>query len=222
MPEYAARDDVVAMLHDKTLVMVVGPTAMGKSTVMNEATKLDAEFARVSGVTTRAPRPNDEPGLYRYLSQAEADRLIAARELVQYAIFPTTGMLYGTEPRDFPGRFNLLDTLYNAVEPAMKLPFNRHVVVSLTAPAEAWQEWLSYRYPSRTDEYYKRLQEAKQSLEWSLAQSANHHWLVNQPDQLQETARQLIAVARGERTAQETPSEARNLLQTVNDLLSYG
>ncbi len=221
MNPYRPRPDVVEALHGKSLVMIVGPAAVGKSSIMNEAIRYDAGFARVSGLTTRQRRPDDEPGLYRYVSSQEAERLIAKGQLVQYVIHPTTGKLYGTENVDFPGYYNLQDTLSTSVNSYFELPFARHVLISLCAEPSVWRQWFEARYPTPGDERNKRLREAKSSIEWSLTRTDDHHWLVNRPDQLSATAEQLVAIARGAQASGAAPDEARALLATVNDLLSY-
>ncbi len=206
-------------LSDKTLVMIVGPTAIGKSSLMNEVVKLDADFARVSGFTTREPRSNDEPGLYRYLTSAAARQLIEHGEVVQFAIHPTTGDMYGTQPQDYPRRFNLLDTLSTVVGGMQALPFQNVVTISLTTDPSAWKSWLLARYPDVSEQRTKRLQEAIQSIEWSLAQTSQHYWLVNTPNDLRSTASQLIAIVRGRTGPTNPPAEAAKLLSTAQSLL---
>lgn len=221
MSHYHPREEVLQQLHGKTLVMVVGPAAIGKSSLMNEAIRLDHTFARVSGLTTRVARPNDEPGLYRYVSEDDARQLIGQRELVQYVVHPTTGKLYGTEARDYPADFNLQDTLSASVDFYRTLPFGRHVLVSLTTDPTAWQTWLQRRYPQVSPERDKRLQEARMSIEWSLSQAGEQHWLVNRPGDLSRAATELIAIARGHQRPQQPPAEVHAMLATVKDLLSY-
>ena len=68
------------------LTVVSGPTAVGKGTVV---ARLKAEhpeiFVSVSA-TTRAPRPGEIDGVhYRFVSEAEFDRLIAENSLLEWA-----------------------------------------------------------------------------------------------------------------------------------------
>jgi len=182
-------------LQDKTLVMLVGPSAVGKSTLMNVVVKQSDSFKRVSGFTTRAPRTNDEPGLYRYVTSEEAKERIRDNRLVQYAVHPSTGVIYGTEPSDYPGKYNLLDTLSSVVLELRTLPFQTSITISLTAPAEQWRTQFLTRYPTQSEDALKRLAEAKLSIEWSLAQTDNHVWLNNPRGKLQHTAQRLIAIA---------------------------
>lgn len=201
--------------------MLVGPTAVGKSTLMNEVVKLDAEFARVSGFTTRQPRDNDEPGMYRYVSSAVARRMIEQDDVVQFAIHPTTGDIYGTQLVDYPKTFNLLDTLSTVVDGLQSMPFQRTVTVSVTTEPAAWQAWLLDRYPQASEERTNRLEEARQSIEWSMQQRADHFWLVNRPNDLATTAQELIAIVHSGTGTSEPPHQAQDLLNSVNSLLSY-
>lgn len=211
----------IERLRTKTLVMLVGPTAVGKSTIMNVVFKQDARFARVSGFTTRQPRPNDEPGLYRYLNMDTANAMIGAGELLQHAVNPANGHMYGTSIEDYPGIYNMKDTLSSAVSEFRTLPFERHVVISLTVPANTWQAWLLSRYPEPGTERENRLREAKASIEWSLEQTSDHAWLVNHSGDARAVAAELVALATGTKATQLTPNEPIRMLQMIDDLLSY-
>jgi guanylate kinase len=209
------------LLSDKTLVMIVGPTSVGKSSLMNEVVTLNPDYARVSGFTTRQRRSNDEPGLYRYVNESEAQAIIASPDLIQYAINPANNKLYGTTTMGYPGRVNLQDTLSGAVAFYTSVPFKRHVVISLCAEPDAWTDWLNARYPGSGIERRNRLKEAVASIEWSLAQSDDHLWLVNRRNELPKTARQLISLVDDHAAQGPAPIEATNLLKAAKTLLSY-
>ena len=217
---YIPSPEVAEQLKEKTLIMIVGPTAVGKSTLMNKVVQLHPDFSRVSGVTTRPPRPNDEKGMYRYITDDQANDMIHARSLVQYAVFPTTGMLYGSEPIDYPGAFNMLDMLSGAVGDTLRLPFKRHIVVSLTAEPDAWLKWADQRFLAKDDEYRRRMQEAVMSIEWSLDQGPSHAWIVNDPTNIDTSAHHLITTALGGTTNTSSGRYcAQRLLQTIRSLL---
>jgi len=69
------------------LVVLAGPTAVGKGTV---AATVRAEHPEVwisVSATTRRPRPGEVDGVhYRFVSDEEFDRMIAAGELLEHAV----------------------------------------------------------------------------------------------------------------------------------------
>lgn len=204
-----------------TLVMVVGPSSIGKSTLMNEVVGLDPRFGRVRSFTTRPPRANDEPGQYIYLTDQELSQRANSGKVITDVIYPTTGFHYGTVAESFSNSINLLDTLAHSVADYRRLPFARTITVSLTTEPQAWSEWLKERFPNGGDDYIKRLEEAIASITWSLKQTSDHHWLVNRPDALNRTAEILIELVNSGEPTSTTPPEAKTLLATAENLLSY-
>ncbi|MEP6631104.1 MAG: guanylate kinase, partial [Lapillicoccus sp.] len=69
------------------LVVLAGPTAVGKGTV---AAYVRAHFPDVwlsVSMTTRAPRPGEVDGVhYHFVDDEEFDRLVAAGEFLEYAV----------------------------------------------------------------------------------------------------------------------------------------
>jgi guanylate kinase len=207
-------------LSEKTAVLLVGPTAVGKSTVMNAALQLDERFSRATGFTTRAPRPNDEPGQYRYLARRDVEDMQASGDLLQFAHNPANDQLYGTTVADFPNEYNMKDTLSSAVQEFESLPFKACRVISLTVEADAWHQWLLSRYPERSAERTQRLQEALISITWSLSRTHNHHWLINSPGQELRVARELIDSVLQPSKSSPAPKQAIEMYQRITDLLS--
>lgn len=155
------------------LVMLVGPAAVGKTHIIKATTDLDRSFSPVSVFTTRDKRPDDDPDLFSYYKHtnegvgALLDR-IEHREVVNYAIHPTTGNIYGTVPEDYHSDYNMLATLANGVEQFLQLPFKSKHVIGVSAEPAVWARWFNSRYPKDEDRR-KRLAEAILSLDWLLA-----------------------------------------------------
>ena len=80
------------------LVVLSGPSGVGKSSVVQAAlAKLPQTWLSVS-VTTRAPRPGEVHGVnYLYVSNEEFDQMLERSELLEWAEF--AGNRYGT-PRE--------------------------------------------------------------------------------------------------------------------------
>lgn len=206
-------------LADKTLVMLVGPTAVGKSTVMHHAVAIDPRFSYVRSFTTRPDR-GDGVSTYRHITEAEAERLQTSGGALTYFRHPTTGHVYGTTTESYQTEYNLLDTLSGSVALYRDLPFKRCVVMSITTNPDAWQTWVQSRYPEPSQERTKRLREAIKSIEWSLAQTDSHLWLINRADHPKDTADCLIRLATNDATSPDTPAEATGLKRRAERLLS--
>lgn len=217
---YHANDTALTSLEEKTLIMIVGPTSIGKSTLMQKIAEIDKEFSYVQAFTTR-PRRSDAPSTYRHISETEAANLYKNHQAITYIPHPTTGYIYGTDHASYKTTYNLLDTMSGSVQLYRGLPFAKTVTISITAELHDWKRWLGQRFPEESHELHQRLVEAKTSIEWSLNQNHDHAWLVNSESGLEDCARRVIDHARGRHALSETaPHQATDLLAYVENLLS--
>ena len=77
------------------LVVVSGPSGVGKSTVVARALELDPGIWLSVSATTRIPRSGEQDGReYFFVDDAEFDRLVATDGLLEWASF--AGHRYGT------------------------------------------------------------------------------------------------------------------------------
>ena len=78
------------------LVVLAGPTAVGKGTVAAAVRQDHPEVWISVSATTRAPRPGEQDGVhYLFVDDAEFDRLIAEDRLLEWAVVHGTHR-YGT------------------------------------------------------------------------------------------------------------------------------
>jgi guanylate kinase len=78
------------------LVVLAGPTAVGKGTVAAEVRATHPEVWISVSATTRRPRPGEQHGVhYWFVSDDEFDRMVAAGELLEFALVHGTAR-YGT------------------------------------------------------------------------------------------------------------------------------
>jgi guanylate kinase len=78
------------------LVVLAGPTAVGKGTVSAYIRNHHPEIQLSVSATTRAPRPGEIDGVhYFFVSDAEFDRMITAGELLEWAVVHNS-YRYGT------------------------------------------------------------------------------------------------------------------------------
>ena len=81
------------------LVVLAGPTAVGKGTVAARVREDHPEVFLSVSVTTRSPRPGEQDGVhYWFVSDEEFDAMIAANELLEWAVVHQAAR-YGTPRR---------------------------------------------------------------------------------------------------------------------------
>lgn len=207
-------------LSKKILIPLVGPSSVGKTTVMRAVVDTHPEFRRSSGFTTRPRREDEESDTYRFLENSEQQRNDIIKQfqdgkLIQFAIHPTTGNLYGTNLDDYSAKFNLLDTLSSEVVNFQSLGFAACRTVMIVASPSDWQQRFDSRGFDR-DEAMKRTQEGIESLRWGLDQHGSVRWLENKESQIGDTVEHIVAIANNE--LHENDEQARRV---GDELLEY-
>lgn len=77
------------------LLIVSGPSGVGKGTVLAELFKLSSDFVVSVSATTRAPREGEQDGVnYFYKTKEEFEKMIEENMLLEYASY--NGNYYGT------------------------------------------------------------------------------------------------------------------------------
>jgi len=80
------------------LVVISAPSGAGKTSLLREIFARNPEIRFSVSATTRPPRPEERDGVdYFFVSEEEFDRLIAAKEFIEWAV--VHGCRYGT-PRN--------------------------------------------------------------------------------------------------------------------------
>jgi guanylate kinase len=77
------------------LTVLSGPSGVGKGSVIAAVRRRHPDVWLSVSVTTRAPRPGEREGVeYHFVDQVEFDRMTAAGELLEHAVY--AGHSYGT------------------------------------------------------------------------------------------------------------------------------
>jgi guanylate kinase len=81
--------------HAARLVVLSGPSGVGKSTVVRELRAHHPELWLSVSATTRFPRPGEKDGVhYRFVSRERFEQMVAEGDMLEWAEF--AGNLYGT------------------------------------------------------------------------------------------------------------------------------
>lgn len=77
------------------LVLIIGPSGVGKSVILQELRKRHPELVFPRSATTRPRREGEGSDLYRFLSEQEFDDLLSRDEVIEWATVHG-GARYGT------------------------------------------------------------------------------------------------------------------------------
>jgi guanylate kinase len=167
---YLPNKSVLDNLSQVTFVAVVGPTAVGKTTLMNAAAARCPALHPVLTTTTRMLREDEENDVdIHYRTPEEMKQRIAAGEYVQVAPSSLNGETYATAPEDYSTEGIAIMPVFADVVASFKaLPFKAVRTVFVLPPSwEIWQERIvAHRFPAEAFE--KRMVEAGRSLRYAL------------------------------------------------------
>jgi hypothetical protein len=210
---------------DKTLIMLVGATCMGKSTLMSSLAHANSYIRMASSITSRPPRP-DDPSTYTYYEQSDKGlaplfERIERGELVNYAINPYNHLVYGRAPTDYPGDVNIGDYFSSVVDQFRHLGFKQIIALTVVSEPADWLRRFENRFPPEHPQRISRLQEAAESLRWSLGQTHDHLWLVSKEDKQDEMVQNLYHVLEyGDDDNQQAPKLALACLELIESMLA--
>jgi len=223
---YVPNEAIQRELGSRTLTMVVAPTAAGKTLVMQRVSELDPTFGLMSVVGTRAPRPDDLPGLFRPLPNDDKhvsmllDK-VDTGTLMQYMVHPSEKTIYATELEDAKATHNLLATLSTSIDHMKTIGFGHTTVVGLVPSPGSWQRWFNERYGQAHEKRLGRLVEAQTSYTNLLARD-DVHWVINYEGEIDRVAQAVIAASTSESVIPNPEAEAfaRRILQLIDDELA--
>jgi guanylate kinase len=183
------------------LVVISGPSGVGKTTIVREALRRSGAGFSVSA-TTRRPRQGEVDGRdYHFVTEAAFRRMIERGELLEWA--EVFGRLYGTpagpvEQAIAKGRTMVLDIdVQGALQVHRKMPQATFVLIA--PPDEAT---LSARLRGRGSDspetIASRLAQAKKELAAARGSGVYNHEIVN--DDLEVAIRQVVEIMNQECT----------------------
>ncbi|MCD6454311.1 MAG: guanylate kinase [Candidatus Aminicenantes bacterium] len=183
------------------LIVVSGPSGVGKSTVVREVMKrLDGLSFSISH-TTRKPRGKEQHGReYYFVSREEFEDMIEKEEFIEWA--EVYGNLYGTSKRELERRVKEGDVLLDIdVQGAMSIKrlFPDSIRILLFPPS---MEELSNRLRNRKDTTDLEIKKRLKVAEWEISMYREFtHVVIN--DELEKAVDGVTAIIKGERLRTE-------------------
>jgi guanylate kinase len=142
------------------LFLLVGPSGVGKNTVMDGVIKKNLRLGIVPSYTTRPPREGEKNGReYFFITEAEFRNLIKNKQLLEHEeVHP--GILYGTPLNkigELLGKNNLIKHIDVLGVQSLKKSFPRNIVVIFIKPPSL--EELKNRILKRGELSQKQIEE---------------------------------------------------------------
>jgi guanylate kinase len=166
---------------DSKLLVLAGPTAVGKGTVVKRILEITENVVLSVSATTRAPRAGEVDGQsYYFLSDSEFDELIGAGEMLEFATVHGTHR-YGTPKQPVQaalsdGKSVLLEI---DIQGARQVKNHMPEAVTVFIAPPSWEELvrrLEGRGTEEPEEMRRRLETAKDEL---LGQNEFDHVVIN-------------------------------------------
>ncbi len=202
-------------------VAVVGPTAVGKTTIIKAAVKQSAALHMLVAGTSRGVRAGERGGVDFYFGNLEDMQKRAARGEYVTAVVGASGDLYTTAPEDYPlDKTVLMATLAQAVASFRTLPYRTFRTIFIVPPSwEAWQERLQlHRFTP--EQLASRMAEARVSLQFAL-DDTNVRFVIN--DELDKAVDDFVILSLGKpisKHSQDDQRYGRTLVRNLIDRLS--
>ncbi|MBI5906702.1 hypothetical protein HY857_01470 [Candidatus Saccharibacteria bacterium] len=210
---YRAAPDVLDRIAKVNLVMIIGPSGVGKTTLIQ-----GSGLPFVPSDTTREPRPGEQEGVDFYFRKdyGQLVKDIKTGRFVQIVV-GVAGDLYSTKDTSYPASgVAVMPVLAEVVPIFRSLGFASTTSAFITPPS--YEEWMSRMKshnldPSQLD---KRLKEARRSLEFVVADN-QVHFILN--DDLDAAVTQLDQLLLG-KVDRDRESSARQIAMSLLDKLS--
>jgi len=182
------------------LVVLVGPTAVGKGTIVSWITQHYPEFVLSVSATTRAPRTGESEGIhYYFVDDARFDQLVTNKELLEWARVHG-GPRYGTPRAPVDGLLDLgrhviLEIDIQGLRQVKKRFRGRGHMVSIFVEPPSFEDLetrLAQRGTENSADQQRRLETARAEL---AAKHECDHRVVN--DEVERAAQSIVDLVHG-------------------------
>jgi guanylate kinase len=210
---YKPSPEVLSKIGNLSLVMVIGPSGVGKTSVIE---RLNLKY--VPSDTTRAARPGEKEGVDFYFLNNYQKIISDLKngQFVQVAV-DSGGDLKATRSSSYPDSGTIVMAIVTDVVPIMRsLGFRQSISTFVTPPI--YEEWMRRLKSHRLtkEQLSKRLAEAKRSLEFALTDEQMHFILA---DEVELAVKQVEDLVKGKTDAEREKTArkaAEEMLKGIN------
>jgi guanylate kinase len=181
------------------LVVVSGPSGVGKSTIIAELARRRPQVVPIVTATTRARRENETDGVhYHFLSEAEFEDLVARGGLLEHA--DNHGSWYGTPVDQVRGILAAGRDAILTISPEGARTVRRQVpdalLIFVMPPS---MEDLAERLRGRGSETEASIERRKRDAERWIAEAGDYdHFVVNETGRPEEAAERIWEIIQAE------------------------
>jgi guanylate kinase len=188
--------------HRPLFVVLSGPSAIGKDSILDELKRRGHNFHRVITCTTRDPRPNERDGIdYHFVTDAQFGELLASGGLLEHA--EVYGQLYGVPKQQ------VVDALDRGIDAYVRTDVQGAATIKRLMPDAVLvfvapgsmndiEERIRARNADDEDKIRRRLATAQSEME---RMGEFEHVIVNASGRLNEAVSRLEEILASERVA---------------------
>lgn len=219
-PHYSAGIDAQNAVRNKSFTGVVGPFGIGKTSITNEVSVLEPRIVPINTKTTRGRKYGKDADPEGFVTADEGVTFTSFKDdvdqgnLINYSVIPGVHA-YGTDPKGFPGEYNIGPLLPSSVDQIINAGFRDFNFVYIVAPGEMWRNYVNKSRRTLPEAVFKkRALESLDSIEFARDNPQLFQFVesLDVPDGIKMAAQKVINITMHQSYPILLPSQAEEYL----------